>query len=265
MSRYFRYFPTTTYMNKKVTDITRRVRIIETIEKDPYGFLPYTVKDGDRPEDVARYYYGDANKVWIVYLANGIVDPYTQWPLSNTDLDKTIRAKYKRDPKSFVQSNVNIASNRITIKDHGFKTTDPVIYTKTGTAVSPLVDGTTYYVIRVNDNVIRLATSATNAKNGTGIDITTTGGNNAVHALTLDVDVYLMSTTVISNIITARNNEDPTIYASVDTYLAYPANWTPLRAYDYEVEQNENRRVIWLVNKAYANQLESDLKKVLNE
>jgi hypothetical protein len=164
-----------------------------------------------------------------------------------------------------VQSNVNITSNRITIKNHGFKTTDPVIYTKTGTAVSPLVDGTTYYVIRVNDSTIRLSTSATNAKNGTGIDITTTGGNNAVHTLTFDVNVYLMSTTVISNIITARNNEDPTIYASVDTYLADPANWTPLRAYDYEVEQNENRRVIWLVNKAYANQLESDLKKVLNE
>lgn len=265
MSHYFRYFPSTTYMNKTVTDITRRVSIIESIEKDPYGFLPYTVKDGDRPEDVARYYYGDTNKVWIVYLSNNIIDPYTQWPLSNADLDKTIRAKYSRDAKTFVQSNVNVSSNRITINDHGFNTTDPVIYTKTGIGISPLIEGVTYYVIRISDNMIRLATSATNAKNGIGVNISATGGVNDVHSLTLDVEVYLMSTTITSNIVTARSNEDLTIYASADTYLANPTDWTPIRVYEYEVELNESRRAIWLVNKAYANQLESDLKKVLNE
>lgn len=252
-------------MNKTVTDITRRVKIIDDIRRDPYGFLPYTVKDDDRPEDVARYYYGDANKVWIVYMANSIVDPYTQWPLSNDNLDKTIRAKYSRAPITFTAADVNLSNNRITIASHGYQTSDPVIYTRSGTTVTPLVDGTTYYVIRVNANTIRLATSATNALNGTGIDLTAVGGSSAVYTLIRDVDVFLMSTSITTNIVSALNIADNTIYGSVDTYINDPANWTAIRAYDYEMMLNESRRNIWLVNKAYANQLESDLKKVLNE
>lgn len=265
MSNYFKYFPTTTYMNKTVTDITRRVKIIDDIRRDPYGFLPYTVKDDDRPEDVARYYYGDVNKVWIVYMANLIVDPYTQWPLSNDNLEKTVRAKYSRPSVTFKAADVNLINNRITITSHGFKTSDPVIFTKSGTTVSPLIDGTTYYVIRVNANTIRLATTAANSLDGVSIDLTAIGGSASVYTLTLNLDVFLMSTSIVTNIITARNVEDPTIYGSVDTYLNDPVNWTPVRAYDYEIMMNESRRSIWLVNKAYTNQLEADLKKVLNE
>lgn len=251
-------------MNKTVTDITRRVKIIDDIRQDPYGFLPYMIKDDDRPEDVARYYYGDDNKVWMVYMANSIVDPYTQWPLSNDNLDKTIRAKYSRDAVTFKPSNVYLGTNEITINAHGFKTSDPVVFTKSGTTVSPLVDSATYYVIVVGPNVIQLATTGANALNGTAIDLTSVGSSTEVYTLTLDIEVFIMSTSITSNIITARNIADPTIYGSVDTYLNDPVNWTAIRAYEYESIMNENRRSIWLVNKVYAGQLESDLKKVLN-
>lgn len=262
MSKYFRYFPTTNYMNRTVTDITRRVKIIDDIRRDPYGFLPYTVTGDDRPEHIAQYYYGDANKVWMVYLANNIVDPYTQWPMSNSDFDKTIRAKYTKPTQTFKRDSVNLTSNAIDITNHGYKTTDPVIYTATSNA-SPLVSGNTYYVIRVNDNRIKLATSATNAKNGTDINITT--APNVTHSLEFDIEVFLMSTSLTSNIVYVQSNDDPTIHATLDTYLADAISWTPVRVYEYEVEQNESRRAIWLINKAYANQLETDLKRVLNE
>ena len=262
MSHYFRYFPTTTYMNRTVADITRRVKIIDDIRRDPYGFLPYTVTGDDRPEHIAQYYYGDVNKVWIVYLANSIVDPYTQWPMSNDNFDKTIRAKYTKPTKTFVSADVNLSSDVITIADHGYETTDPVIYVSTSVA-SPLVNGTTYYVIKIDDNKFKLATTAANAKTGTAINITT--APSVTHSLVFDIEVFIMSTSLYSNIIYAKNNEDPSIHGSFDTYLIDSGNWSPVRVYEYEVEQNESRRAIWLINKAYANQLETDLKRVLNE
>lgn len=96
MSKYFRYFPKTEYKNTDVVDITRRVKVLfEELGQDPHAFLSYTVKDEDRPEDIAHYYYGDVGLVWMVYLANDIVDPYSQWVLSNVDFEKMLINKYK--------------------------------------------------------------------------------------------------------------------------------------------------------------------------
>lgn len=94
MSNYFKYFPKTTYSNRSIVDITRRTKILEELSTDPYIFLPYTVQNDDRPEHIAEFYYGDANKVWLVYYANNIIDLYSQWPLSVTDFDEDFKKKY---------------------------------------------------------------------------------------------------------------------------------------------------------------------------
>ena len=186
MSRYFTYFPKITYMGKVVTDITRKVSIIETLTQDPYAFLPYTIKDNERPEDVAYYYYGDQNKVWMVYIANSIIDPYTQWPMSNENLDKTIIAKY--------------------------------------------------------------ATQA----NTTGYGVIT----------------WAMNSTIDANIVHYQNVDDPELKINTETFTLdtsiNASEWYPVRIYDYEVELNESLRSIFLINSAYANQVERDLEKIMN-
>lgn len=95
MSDYFKFFPKTQYSNRSVVNITRRTKILEDIAADPYIFLPYTVRNDDRPEHIAEYYYGDPGKVWLVYFANNIIDMYSQWPLSSDDFDQNFIKKYK--------------------------------------------------------------------------------------------------------------------------------------------------------------------------
>jgi len=95
MSDYFKYFPQIQYGGKVVTNITRRVKILDNIENDPYAYLPYTVKDNETPEEVAHLYYGDVAHVWIVWYSNNIVDPYFDWPLTYRDLEATLVKKYK--------------------------------------------------------------------------------------------------------------------------------------------------------------------------
>jgi hypothetical protein len=95
MSNYFKKFPKTDYMGKSIVNIAIRSIIIEDIINDPFVFLPYTINEGERPEDVAFYYYGDAGLVWLILFANNIIDTYTQWPLSQEDFYKYIIKKYK--------------------------------------------------------------------------------------------------------------------------------------------------------------------------
>ena len=103
---FFEDFPIITYNNELVRDISVRLDILESIKTDQYAFLPYTVKDGERAEDVAYYYYGDPRLVWIVYLSNNIIDPYFEWPQGNYEFEQTLGKTYAARAKAASSSNV---------------------------------------------------------------------------------------------------------------------------------------------------------------
>lgn len=100
MSNYFESFPTLTYQDKPVKNITMRVDILDDLRDDPYAFLPYTVMDGESPEEIANLYYGDARLSWLVFLSNDIVDPNGQWPMSFRDFEETLAKKYEVKAKA---------------------------------------------------------------------------------------------------------------------------------------------------------------------
>ena len=68
--------------------------------------------------------------------------------------------------------------NVITINNHGILTGERLLYDNGGgTTLGGLSDDTVYYAVKVNANVIKLATTAANATAGTVIDLTGTGNN----------------------------------------------------------------------------------------
>jgi len=71
-----------------------------------------------------------------------------------------------------------ISSNAITISSHGYLTGDTVIYDRNGnTALTNLVDKETYYVVKIDANTIKLATTNINAVTTTVITLSATGGS----------------------------------------------------------------------------------------
>lgn len=62
--------------------------------QDQSLFYPYAVKDGETPTIVAYNYYGDIGYVWLIAIANQIVDFTSQWPKSQPDFDAYIISKY---------------------------------------------------------------------------------------------------------------------------------------------------------------------------
>lgn len=94
MAEYFENFPTIEYQGRRVRDLTRRNKFLKNVSNNPLLFLPYTIKEGERAEDIAYYYYGSTEYTWLVYLANSIIDPYHDWPMSEEDFNKYIIQKY---------------------------------------------------------------------------------------------------------------------------------------------------------------------------
>lgn len=75
--------------------------------------------------------------------------------------------------KTFVAANVTPAADTITITAHGFVTGLKVALT--GTNLPGGLSATNYWVIVVDANTIKLATSLANASAGTAVDITSAG------------------------------------------------------------------------------------------
>ena len=69
------------------------------------------------------------------------------------------------------------ASTTINSSGHGYSTGDKLVYNAAGTALNNLTSGTTYFVIKVDANNFKLASSASNASSGTAITLGGSGGN----------------------------------------------------------------------------------------
>ena len=81
------------------------------------------------------------------------------------------------------QSAVSTANDTITASSHPFNTGDAVTYAdKGGTVLANLTDGGTFFIIKVDANTIKLATTLDNANDGTAIDLT--AGSSENHGLT---------------------------------------------------------------------------------
>ena len=104
-------------------------------------------------------------------------------PNIDIEIDKdTMPLQLKRIDAStqhtIATSDVNTSNERITITTHRLSTGDRLLYDNGGgTTLAGLSDDTVYYVIKVDDNTISLATNAANATAGTAINLTGTGNN----------------------------------------------------------------------------------------
>ena len=97
---YFDRFPLMAYDVKGNKDykllpnILRRVKLRSGLRSSAFLFDKYDVKDGERPEDVAFKYFGDAELHWVVLMTNNITDRYYQWPLSQPQFQEHLTDKY---------------------------------------------------------------------------------------------------------------------------------------------------------------------------
>ena len=91
---YFSNIPSIEYGSKVARNLLARPIIKQKILNNPNIIYDYAIKDGQRPDQIADSYYGDPNYVWLIFLANNIVDPYYDWPLNENQFKAFIIDKY---------------------------------------------------------------------------------------------------------------------------------------------------------------------------
>lgn len=77
-----------------VTNIFSRVKMLDSIKNETLVYYTYSIQEGDTPEIIASKYYDNPSKHWIILLANDIIDPVYDWPLSYQNFLNFIKDKY---------------------------------------------------------------------------------------------------------------------------------------------------------------------------
>ena len=97
---YFSQFPKLAYdmkgnnVRKLLPDILRRVKLRAKIKSGGMLFDRYDVKDGEKPEDIAFKWFGDASLHWVILMTNNVTDRYYDWPLNHAQFAEFLTDKY---------------------------------------------------------------------------------------------------------------------------------------------------------------------------
>ncbi len=101
MSKYFNYFPKISYYLQNdpksvdnVTNITTRFSLEKNFTENTSVYYNYVIRDGETPEILAKRFYGDQERHWMILMVNEIVDPFYDWPLEQRSMIRFISNKY---------------------------------------------------------------------------------------------------------------------------------------------------------------------------
>jgi len=91
-SPYTSRISSSTYVTAK--NIFRRMKIRDDLKNVFSIFNKYEIDDGDRPDTVARDFYGKSNLDWVVLITANIINVRDEWPLSSKELYDFTVSKY---------------------------------------------------------------------------------------------------------------------------------------------------------------------------
>ena len=97
---YFSKFPKLNYDIKgdgnlsQFTHILKRVKLATNAAANTKIFDYYQVAMGEKPEDIAFKYYGDASLHWVVLIVNDVIDRFHQWPMGVEAFEQYLKDKY---------------------------------------------------------------------------------------------------------------------------------------------------------------------------
>ena len=122
-------------------------------------FYTYDVHETDTPENIAYKYYNDIYSYWIVLYSNGIIDPYSSWPLDNDPFNLYLIDKYS--------AAANGASNVVP-----YTTSTVYGYFKTVTTFDTTTSDSQTITIQIDENTYNNTLPSTQTAVLNGIKIT---------------------------------------------------------------------------------------------
>lgn len=290
MENYFSKFPKTIYNGVTCIDITKKVKLDDSILRQPNAFYSYEIQNNLRSDQVAEYYYDDPTYDWLIYLQNEIIDPYYGWYLSEDDFSKMIDNKYGNSEnalKKIKYYQLNWTDLDLEIQKSYYDNTLPYYLRKYYTPNFAVGNNIISYTIRNEDWIV-------NTNKLIKFNITYMSGNSYTKDEVADIKVNYNfesangggevvssnSSVVILKNISGYTSNTLYIVGETSNSIAQISNsqilsenisdeegvyWTPVSYYEYEKNKNEQRKNIRLIDNNYALTAAEKLRKKLLE
>ena len=237
MAKYFRYFPKTIYnldgsnSLDTVTNLTASFSFDKSLAENSVAYYQYTVPDGETPEIVANKFYGASEKHWIILKMNNIFDVKTDWPLEQRVLNEAIRSKYANN---WITETIEMTdeTGNLFVTENG----ESLIY-ETGKER----DGLQWAIIN-NHSFYKIETRlfpVTGEKTIDKLQITEEDYNNLVE-------------------------ENASYTLSDGNTLTVSITKTRMSFYDYEVEENDAKRIIKILKNEFVSTVDQEFIEVIS-
>jgi len=288
---YFSKIPEILYNNVQTRDISERVKLTPATRRLSTAYYPFELKNGLRPDVVANSYYSDPTMDWMIYLINGVTDPYYDWYLYPQEFEAYIVKKYgslEAAMENISHYQTNWATDPINMTIAGWTAAGPDVqkyYTPIFGARGTIMSYTRRQEdwVTSTNKIIRLTVNnSTKFTIGEKVDISNSYGDGNV--------TYTDSTSImiqhVSGIVSGYNNWDPspvtdghqtvtgedsgavgTISARTVVNTVLPATeyvyWEPVSYYDKETNLNESKRYIYLMDSNLVLKVSEEIRKSL--
>ena len=160
------------------------------------------------------------------------------------------------DPQTFANTAVTTSTDEITIVDHGLSTGDIVVYTNAVGVATPLQDNREYYVIKINDDKIKLADSMYSATSFPYENVNITEQGHGTHEISLvnpKLEVINNSQLIIDVTDSSLLNYDINFYTDNEFKSRYESSGittagTPIiDSYNIKVDENLPKNLFYRV------------------
>ncbi len=291
---YFSNFPKFLYSTSLgvknfvvATNIISKVNFLSETINNTSIYYTYSVKDGERPEDIANKMYGSSLKHWIILLSNNITDPQYDWVLSMTQFDEHINKKYSSITfqfdantsfptpytvgekvfqgstydKSSCEATVvssNTTSKTLTVKFANQVFANSANVTGASSNVTQKIIGITY-----NNDGYQWASNTTYYYQVTEVSSNNSDKKNITNKYTVSTEDYNHATdnVVNRNVNTSYSNSYPLVDG---TTLTVNTTIAPVTYYDYELDLNEQKRKIIIIKPEFVQRIEAELKSLMS-
>lgn len=275
MAKYFDKFPLVDYNGTPAKNILSKVDFTEQTKRDIYSSFDYVLEETGTRADLLSYaYYNSSQYDWLVYLTNGVVDPYFDFHMTEQNFDSYIEKKYltiqnARETILFYRN--NWAPDQSIISDNLYESMTMEIkkYYK------PVLNNTNQIIgysrrqddwIKSTNKMVQLDITGDTSVYPSEFVITQQSTGASATIAKVDTDKLIVKHVtgefepgVLDDRLTITN----VILLSQIIPDEEASFWAPVSAYDYETEMNSVKRYISLIKSSYLPDVDKLLTQLL--
>lgn len=270
--KYFNRFPVVEYDGKVAKNILARVDFIDSSKRDIYSNFDYVLEEGaSRPDVISNNYYNSPYYDWLIYLSNGVVDPYHDHYRSNLDFQNYITTKY---------GSTTIARRNILFYRNDWSSDESLISESVYNGLQPTIKK--YWKPKLNNTgqivgyervkedwtvstnqIVKLVVTADVSNFSVGDIVEQNDAQGTV--ILKNADDSSITLHHITGQFTANTSEGISSVTILKKNISdeEASFWSAVSAYEYEEEQNELKRYVNIIKASYLPDIEKQFVELI--